>query len=148
LNRFHRANNEGSARLISEIQHLLAHLGDQQLQLYLVTELLSNFYHQIQDPEPVISQGLEYCKHINDPKTKSMFNGQLSSIMTRMNSQAPSTWSQCTIILKLRMISQRPPICATELYQYYRQVLGQYIHFPKQNLGCGIDQTSHFPAAT
>jgi hypothetical protein len=117
LNRFHQATNQGSAHLISEIQHLLPRLGDQQLQLYLITELLSNSYHQIQDPEPLISQGLEYCKHIDDPKIKCMFNGQLSSIMTHLNSQAPSTWSQCTIILKPRMISQRLSICATELYQ-------------------------------
>ncbi|KAJ7894897.1 hypothetical protein B0H14DRAFT_702208 [Mycena olivaceomarginata] len=73
LNRFHQATNQGSAHLIGEIQHLLPHLGDQQLQLYVITELLSILYYQIQDPGPLISQGLEYCEYIDDPKLKCTF---------------------------------------------------------------------------
>jgi hypothetical protein len=105
LNRFYRVTNQGSAHLIGEIQHLLPRLGDQQLQLYVITELLSMLYYQIQDPEALIAQGLEYCEHVNDPKLKCMFNAQQSSIMTHLYFQAPSMGSQHAIFLKPSMIS-------------------------------------------
>jgi hypothetical protein len=90
LNQLHWATNQGGTHLIGEIQHLLPHLGDQQLQLHVITELLGLSNHLVHDPEALISQGLEFCEHIDDPKLKCMFNAQCSFIMTHMNSQAPS----------------------------------------------------------
>ncbi|KAJ7799192.1 hypothetical protein B0H14DRAFT_3788484 [Mycena olivaceomarginata] len=75
LNRFYRITNQGSTHLIGEIQHLLPHLGDQQLQLYVITELMSMLNSQIQDPEALIARGLEYCEHVDDPKLKCTFYG-------------------------------------------------------------------------
>jgi hypothetical protein len=85
LNRFSRTTNQGSAHLIGEIQHLLPHLEDQQLQLYVITELLGLSNYPVH-PEALISQGLEYCEHIDDPKLKCMFNAQHSSIITQISS--------------------------------------------------------------
>jgi hypothetical protein len=76
LNRFTRATNQGNAHLIGEIQHPLPHLGDQQLQLYVITELLRLSNYPVHDPEALIARGLEYCEHVNDPKLKCMFNAQ------------------------------------------------------------------------
>ncbi|KAJ7839136.1 hypothetical protein B0H14DRAFT_3140846 [Mycena olivaceomarginata] len=76
LSCFRRVTNQWSAHLIGEIQHLLPHLEDQQLRLYVITELLglvglSNYL--VHDPEALISQGLEDCEHIDDPKFKCTF---------------------------------------------------------------------------
>jgi hypothetical protein len=100
LNRYYRVTDQGSAHLIGKMQPLLPHLGDQQLQLYVITELLSMLYHQIQDPEALIAQGLECCEHIDEPELKCMYNAQWSSIMTHLDSQAPSMGSQHAIFLK------------------------------------------------
>ncbi|KAJ7359435.1 hypothetical protein DFH08DRAFT_846089, partial [Mycena albidolilacea] len=73
LNRFHRATNAGSSHLIGEIHHLLPHLGSQQLQLYVITELFYSSNYPVLGSEALISQGLEYCEHIDDPKLKCLF---------------------------------------------------------------------------
>ncbi|KAJ7848964.1 P-loop containing nucleoside triphosphate hydrolase protein [Mycena olivaceomarginata] len=104
FNQFHRLTKQGNTHLIGEIQHLLPHLGDQQLQFRVITELLSMSYYQSQVLEPLISQGLEYCENVDDLKTECMFNGQHSSIMTHTNSQAPSMWPQHATIMKPSMI--------------------------------------------
>ncbi|KAJ7730033.1 hypothetical protein B0H14DRAFT_3617101 [Mycena olivaceomarginata] len=54
---FYRLTYQGSAHLIGEIQHLLPHLGDQQLQLYVITELLGLPNYPVHDPEALISKG-------------------------------------------------------------------------------------------
>ncbi|KAJ7821960.1 hypothetical protein B0H14DRAFT_3146541 [Mycena olivaceomarginata] len=73
LNRFNRATGQGSTLLIGEIKHLLPRLGNQQLQLYAINELLRSSYYLIHDQEALISQGLEYCEHIDDPAPKCNF---------------------------------------------------------------------------
>ncbi|KAJ7798695.1 hypothetical protein B0H14DRAFT_30914 [Mycena olivaceomarginata] len=73
LNRFYRITHQGNTHLIGKIQHLLPHLDDQQLQLHVITGLLSLINYTAHDPEALISQGLEYCEHIDDPKLKCTF---------------------------------------------------------------------------
>ncbi|KAJ7306304.1 hypothetical protein DFH08DRAFT_1054510 [Mycena albidolilacea] len=57
LSHFHRATHQGSAHLIGEVQHLLPNLGDQQLRLYVNTELLSRFNYLAHDPEALYLKG-------------------------------------------------------------------------------------------
>ncbi|KAJ7734708.1 hypothetical protein B0H14DRAFT_3614170 [Mycena olivaceomarginata] len=73
FNRFYWTTNQGSTLLISEMKDLLPHLGDQQLQLYVINELLHLPYYLINDQEALISQGLEYCEHIDNPALKCNF---------------------------------------------------------------------------
>ncbi|KAJ7818679.1 hypothetical protein B0H14DRAFT_1369053, partial [Mycena olivaceomarginata] len=73
LNRFSRATTQGDTHLIGHIHHMLPHLEDRRLQLYAIDELLRSSYYPIHDREALISQGLEYCEHIDDPALKCNF---------------------------------------------------------------------------
>ncbi|KAJ7839685.1 hypothetical protein B0H14DRAFT_1065977 [Mycena olivaceomarginata] len=101
LNRFYRATKQGSPHLFGKIQHLLPHLGDPQLQLYVITELLSSFNYSAHDPEALIARGLEYCEHVDDPKLKCDFYVFAAHYYSEAKYDLPEAANMCNTAILL-----------------------------------------------
>jgi hypothetical protein len=71
LNLFSRITGQGSISLLDQLQKILPHPCDHQLEVHFIAELLGSSIHvPISNPEILVAQALEHFEHFEDPDVK------------------------------------------------------------------------------
>jgi hypothetical protein len=71
LNIFSRLTGRGAISLLDQLQKILPHPCDHQLEVYIITELFGSYiYSPIDNPETLVAQALEYFEYFDDPDLK------------------------------------------------------------------------------